>query len=71
MKTFDQWAAEARPDFVEETKGKDCIGFEVFQRHHIPMVVSCTACEMTMAVTSGSVRIDGLDMVYCESCASS
>lgn len=59
----------------EHTTGKrvedfgEVINMQVFIDHHLPMVVACTGCEMTMSLLSPSVRVDDQDRVWCRSCS--
>lgn len=38
-----------------------------FTEHHLPMIVRCTDCGMTMILFSAMIDDEGL--LYCESCA--
>lgn len=40
-----------------------------FAEHHLPMIVKCTCCEVTMALPSARIDEDGT--IYCPSCAES
>ena len=58
-------------DYIREMKGievpKGNISGEWFSENHIPMVVRCSVCEMTMA--SPSAYVDDEGYTYCPSCA--
>ena len=46
---------------------KGDINGEWFVENHLPMIVECSCCSMTMALPSAMV--DGNGNVYCASCA--
>lgn len=63
MKSFDEYVRER---FHEEMP-KGNISGAWFAEHHIPMIVRCCCCEMTMA--SPSAWIDDNGYTYCSDCA--
>lgn len=63
MVSFEQYIRENRG--IEMPKGN--ISGAWFAEHHIPMVVRCCCCEMTMA--SPSAWIDDKGYTYCSDCA--
>lgn len=58
-------AAEAQGVKLYEDDG--AISGRTFMELGVPMVVACTGCEMTMAVTNSLVDDDGY--IWCRSCA--
>ena len=50
---------------IEMPKGE--INSSWFSENHLPMIVKCSCCEMTMALPSAMIAEDAC--VYCPSCA--
>ena len=50
---------------IEVTEGE--VNGTWFAEHHLPMIVRCTDCGMTMNLFSAMINDEGL--IYCESCA--
>lgn len=46
---------------------KDNIPGSWFAEHHLPMIVRCTCCDTSMALSSAMIDDDGT--IYCPSCA--
>lgn len=63
MRTAEKWIFEERG--VEMPRGQ--INGEWFAKHHLPMIVQCTCCQMTMALPSAMINDDGA--IFCYSCA--
>jgi len=63
MITFRDWFEKNYPNEKYPTGNVDG---QWFADHDIPMIVSCTCCEMTMLVTSALV--DNENQVFCSDC---
>jgi hypothetical protein len=70
MLTFVQFAEQQGIELVPDSPPDGFTG-AWFQERHLPMIVACTVCEMTMCIMSGTVRIDSTypHKAYCKSCA--
>lgn len=62
MMTFAEWLKASR----NEELPSGTINGSWFAERGLPMVVECTCCGMTMAVTSAMINDDG--QIYCASC---
>jgi predicted nucleic acid-binding Zn-ribbon protein len=75
MKTIRDYLAEKHPAFLArfdaDNLEKGSVSMGAFLDHGLPMVVSCTGCEMTMTLTSLSVNVDDDDCVWCQECGDS
>lgn len=63
MKTFQNWFTKNYPN-EEFPKGN--INGQWFADHAIPMIVTCTCCEMTMAAPSALINDEG--QIFCSGC---
>ena len=63
MRTAEKYIKEEMG--IEFPKGN--ISGSWFAEHGLPMIVSCTCCESTMALPSAMIDEDG--RIYCSSCA--
>ena len=63
MKTFAQWLMDEYN--MELPKGQ--INGEWFDKHSLPMIVSCECCGRTMMLPNAMV--DEEDYTYCSDCA--
>ncbi len=63
MITFRNWFEKNYPNEKYPTGNVDG---QWFADHDIPMIVSCTCCEMTMVVISALVDNEG--QVFCSGC---
>ena len=64
MRTAKEYIKEVLHIEYPET---DTISGDWFEENHLPMVVACSCCEMTMALPSAMIDEDG--KVYCTDCA--
>lgn len=63
MRTFKTWCEDNKIQYPKT----NTINGSWFSENHLPMVVKCSCCEMTMCITSA--LIDDDDCIYCSSCA--
>lgn len=63
MRTAEQYLREEMG--IEMPEGT--VDGSWFAEHHLPMVVRCTCCDMTMALPSAVIDDDGT--IFCSSCA--
>jgi hypothetical protein len=63
MKTAKEWLK----DELNIDLPNGSINGSWFVENHLPMVVRCSCCEMTMALPSAIMDDDGT--IYCENCA--
>lgn len=66
-----EWLREHRPAFLAKMERAEKSGRGVsggtFDEHGLPMVVSCTGCEMTLTLFSAWISSD--DQLWCSDCA--
>jgi len=62
MQTFEQWI---KTKGIELPQGDIDAGW--FEKHNLPMIVSCICCGMTMPIWVAYIDED--DLVYCADCA--
>lgn len=63
LRTAETWIFEEMG--VEMPKGE--INGAWFAENHLPMIVECSCCGMTMVLPSAMIAEDGT--IYCSSCA--
>lgn len=62
VRTAKQWIKEV----LNIEMPSDTISGEWFANNHLPMIVRCTCCEMSMALPSAMVNDEG--EIFCLSC---